>query len=386
MTKIALILAVVAIGEGAVTLHLVNEVREEREKAQALQARVTQLEGKAPQAAAGATFVAVPTQPTVSPFTAAEKKGAPAPPQAIAGRIVSSNAPMVSTVMPVAAPDQERIREQMQANMERQQALLRDPEYREAMLAQQKMGLRQSNPNLRRDLDLTAEQADRLFSTLAEQQMRQTENASPIMWGEQPDPAKMQEFQRKIMEQQSANEAEIKRVLGDAKFREWQEYQSLAGVRWEADRVRNSLANAGVPLDENLTKPLLKTLQEQQQKMLQQMAATPSPGMNGFVAYSGVSAALMTGDDPRVNVVEMQEKSLEFMAQHQKRQREALVRVLTPEQLKVVEDEHNAELQMQRAQIRMMRAQQEAGLLDPAANGVGYIQQDTVTFAPSVSD
>ena len=50
-------------------------------------------------------------------------------------------------------------------------------------------------------------------------------------------------------------------MLGDAKFREWQEYQSMAGVRWEADRARSSLANAGVPLDENLTKPLLKTLQ-----------------------------------------------------------------------------------------------------------------------------
>ncbi len=74
------------------------------------------------------------------------------------------------------------------------------------------------------------------------------------------------------------------------------------------------------------------------------------------------------------------------MAQHQKRQRDALARVLTPEQLKIVEDEQSAELQMQRAQLRMMRAQQEAGLLDPAqGNSVGYIQ-DSVTFTPSASD
>lgn len=387
MTKIALALAIVAIGEGAVTLHLVNQLREERESAQTLQARVTELERTVPPAAAGATFIAVPTQATISPFAVVEKKGAPPPPKAVAGTITSANAVAGSWPRPGPAPDPERIREQMKASMERQQALMRDPEYREAMLAQQKMGIRQSNPNLRRDLDLTPEQADRLFNTLAEQQLRSMEsaNAGPMMWGEQPDPAKMQEFQRKMMAQQSANEAEIKRALGDAKYREYQEYQAASGVRWEADRVRNSLANAGVPLDENLAKPLLKTLQEQQQKMMQQMAAPGTLAARNFFAPGAGLSAVVTSDNSQVNVIEMQEKSLEFMAQHQKRQREALAGVLTPEQLKVVEDEHNAELQMQRAQIRMMRAQQEAGLLDQAANGVGYIQ-DGWTAAPSASD
>ena len=129
-----------------------------------------------------------------------------------------------------------------------------------------------SNPNVARDLDLTAEQLDRLYDMLAEQSLRAMENTGP-MWsvdGEQPDAAKMQEFHRKAMEQQRANEAELKRALGDGKYREWQEYQSMAGVRWEADRVRTSLASAGVPLDENLAKPLLKTLHEQQMKMMQQ--------------------------------------------------------------------------------------------------------------------
>jgi hypothetical protein len=386
MTKIALVLAIVAIGEGAVTLHLVNRLHEERESAQTLQARVTELERKVPQAAAGATSITVPTQPTVSPFTVAKKDGAPRSPpqQAIAG-VITADGLVASRVMPAAAPDQERMREQIKQSMERQAALLRDPEYRDAMLAQQKMGLRQSSPNLARDLDLSAEQSDRLFSTLAEQQMRSMENASPMVWGEQPDPAQMQEYQRKAMEQQRANDTELKRVLGEAKYREYQEYQSLSGVRWEADRVRTALANAGVPLDENLTKPLLKTLQEQQQKMLQQMsAAASSAAQNHFVAASGVGAAMVTGDGTSVNMIEMQEKSLEFQAQHQKRQREALAHVLSPEQLKVIEDEHKMQLQMQRAQIRMLRAQQEAGLLDPAQGG--FVQGEAVTFTPSVSD
>ena len=172
MSKIALVLAIIAIGEGAVTLHLVRQVRAERENAQTLQARVTELEQKAQP---GATFVAVPKQPTVtSPFATAPQ-GEPAPAKAGAGNSAPAGRAIVGGFtnvgpIPLSTQDQERMREQMQASMERQRTLLRDPEYREAMRAQQKMGLVRSNPNLARDLDLTAEQFDRLNEALARNQ------------------------------------------------------------------------------------------------------------------------------------------------------------------------------------------------------------------------
>jgi len=395
MSKIALVLAIVAIGEGAVTLHLVRQVRVERENAQALQARVAELEQGGQQP--GATFVAVPTQPAMTnPFAIVKKTEAP-PAKAVAGNAATAGNVMVGGFttagpIPLSAPDQERMREQMQASMERQRTLLRDPEYREAMRAQQKMNLVRSNPNLARDLDLTADQLDRLNDVLAEQSLRAMENTSP-MWsvnGEQPDAAKMQEYHRKAIEQQRSHEAELKRALGDTKYREWQEYQSMAGVRWEADRVRTSLASAGVPLDENLAKPLLKTLHQQQMKMMQQQAAASAASPNAIasgrlVMSSGFAPA--PGSSP--DMLKMQEQSLEMITQHQKRQREALASVLTPEQLKIVEDEHNAEQQMQRAQLRIMRAQQEAGLLDPAVgnsiavgDSIGSWQQ-AVPIAPA---
>ena len=119
--------------------------------------------------------------------------------------------------------------------------------------------------------------------------------------------------------------------------------------------------------------------------MMQQMAATGVRQRMAHASASG-SSGHQREQAPRLNALQMQQKSLEFVAQHQQRQREALARVLTPEQLKIVEDEHNAELQMQRAQLRMMRAQQEAGLLDPAqGNNVGFVQ-DSAVFMPSVSD
>jgi hypothetical protein len=394
MSKLALVLAIVAIGEGAVTLHLVRQVQVERENAQTLQARVTELEQKTPQP--GATFIAVPTQPAIANPFGSVGKNEPPPAKAVAGNSAAAGNAIVggftaSGPVPLQAHDQVRIREQMQASMERQRTLMRDPEYREAMRAQQKMNLVRSNPNLARDLDMTAEQLDRLYDVLAEQSMRAMENNAP-MWsmdGERPDAAKIQEFQRKAMEQQRANETELRRALGDGKYREWQEYQSMAGVRWEADRVRASLASAGVPLDESLAKPLLKTLHQQQMKMMQQQAAASAASPNAMasgrlVMSSGFAPA--PGSSP--DMLKMQEQSLEMITQHQKRQREALASVLTPEQLKIVEDEHNAEQQMQRAQLRIMRAQQEAGLLDPAVgnsiavDSIGFVQQ-AVPIAPA---
>ena len=382
MHKIALVLAIAAVGEGAVTLHLVRQLHVERENAQTLQARVTELERPAPPGSApGATFVAVPTQPTVSPFTVVQKSAAPPPAATVTSGVTAVNSFVAGNALPV--PDQERMREQINASMERQRTLLKDPEYREAMRAQQRVMLMRAHPDVAKDLDLSAEQADRLFETLAEQSLRGMENMGAYNWNEQPDAAKMQEINRKAMELQRANEAELKSALGEAKFREWQDYQGSMGARYEATRLRASLASAGMPLDENQVKPLVKVLQDQQRKQMEEHVAaarTAAGAQVGFITEPGV----YTGG----NSIELMDKSMDLMAQSQKKQREALSRVLTPEQLKAIEEEQNAELQMQRAQLRIMRAQQEAGLLDPVqgpGNTVGYIEQG-VTFAPSVSD
>jgi hypothetical protein len=362
MQKIALVLAIAAVGEGLIALHLVRQLHAERDNTQALQARVTELERRAPQRVAGATFIGVPAQPTASPFTVAGQS-TPAQPRPVT---------TAATVLPphAVAPDQQQMREQMAASIERQRTLLKDPEYREAMQTQQKMLLMRSNPGIAKDLNLTADQVDRLFGALADQSLRAMDNMG--VWEEQPDPAKLQELQRKAIEQQRADEAELKSVLGEAKYREWQEYQAMAGVRFEAERLRASLATAGVPLDENLAKPLMKVLQEQQQKAMEQYTVPA-----GSMVSARVGFITEHGDNASDNSVPLIEQSLQLLTQNQRKQREALAHVLTPEQLKVVEEEHNAELQMQRMQLRLMRAQQAAGGLDPAQNAQG------VFFAPT---
>lgn len=241
MQKIALVLAIAAVGEGLIALHLVRQLQAERENAQTLQARIVELERRVPQRAAGATFVAIPA-PTTSPF-AVVGQSAPAQPT-----------PVMNGQTIIALPDQQ----------------------------QQKMMLMRTSPQVARDLNLTADQVDRLFGTLAKQSLRGMEAMN--LWEEQPEPAQ----QQKVMEQ----------------------YTAAAGSALTA--------RAGF-----ITEP---------------------------------------GSERSADSIRFAEQSLESQARNQEKQREALARVLTPEQLKVIEDEDNADLQMQRLQLRMMQAQQAAGL------------------------
>jgi len=331
MHKIALVLAIAAVGEGLLALHLVRQLHEERASAQALQARITELERRVPQRAGGATLVPVPTQPAAAAFT-----------------VVRPNAP-AQPAQPVVAnePDAQEIRAQMTASFERQRTLLRDPEYREAMVAQQKMILMRMNPDMARDLELTPEQIDRLTTTLGEQSVRQMEaqqSFADVMTDPEALSARMEEANRRSAATRQADLAEVRKVLGDAKFGEFETYQAMAAARSEASRIRESLAVAGVPLDDSLALPLAKVLHELAQKdLLREQAIDASDGQ--WVARAGF------------NSMQSQLDTLEGIAKYQRQQREAVSRILSPQQLKVLEEEQESSLQIQRAQLRVMQSQ-----------------------------
>jgi len=352
MHKIALVLAIAAVGEGLLALHLVSQLHEERHNAQALQARVTELERLTHRQAAGTPLAAAPPQPVAAPFTVVDPS-APAQTQQAA----QLPQPDVSTEARAA-----EARAQMASSMERQRALLRDPEYREAMLAQQKTMIMRMNPDIAKDLELTPDLVDRLYTTLGEQYLRQMETQEYPWDPATTDPAqiqeKVQEAQRKTEEQMKANQAEIRKVLGDAKFREFEEYQAMTGARSEASRIRETLAIAGVPLEDSLTKPLAKALHEHQQKLMRDatsVTATAAFADGPFVARAG----FITEGRGSIDDVEMQQAQLDSIAKYQRQQREALSRVLSPQQLKVIEEEQESALQIQRAQLRVLQTQPE---------------------------
>jgi len=126
----------------------------------------------------------------------------------------------------------------------------------------------------------------------------------------------------------------------------------MAGARSEASRIRESLATAGVPLDTNLALPLARVLHEEQQKIMR--AAPAAEFADGVVASVGI----VSENPDTYNAIEMQEQQLENVAKYQRQQREALARILSPQQLKVLEEDQESSLQLQRAQLRILQTQQ----------------------------
>jgi hypothetical protein len=346
MNKLVLVLLAASVALGATTLHLVRELRSERAAAAQLQARVTELES---------TQAHAPPPLTTTPFTvvARPESTAPATPSAPPPRAAPAISP---SLLRADVTKEERMR-MVRKSMEQQRALLRDPEYREAMRLQQKAMLPSMYPDLAAELDLNPEQTDALMSLLADQAIRSMERDRPFFEG-QPDAATMQELARNQQEQQSANDNEVRDLLGEDAWREWSEYRSTMGVRHEVSQLRNTLATSGAPLEESQVKPLQRALLDAQQRQVEEWNRTAA----------NTQAALEQNANQHLA---WQEEALRRQRKHYEQLRESLRTVLNESQLRHVEQQHDAQLKLQQAHLRMMRAQTEAeasGLYAPPAN------------------
>ncbi|MGH8177207.1 MAG: hypothetical protein ACREV5_13185 [Steroidobacter sp.] len=363
MNKFVLLLFTISIALGAVTLHLVRELRAERENSRILQARISALPAKT---------VTTPFGPISSEAPAAEAEVS----QPVSRRIESSAAPATAAPSPAAivsaAPAgmpsrEERIR-MMRENAERQRALLRDPDYRDAMLSQHKMMLSNEYSDLAAELQLAPEDADRLVTLLAEQQLRSMENQDAMFFDGPTDPAAVQRMQSKARVQQQKNEAEIAAVLGDEKTRAWKEYQSSMGVRHQVTQLRNSFASKGAPLQPDQVKPLQRALADSQERMMQEWSRNPP------LAFSAMTTNASNRPDPALQI-ELQEEQLRRQSEHNARVRETVAAILTSQQLKFFEEEQDAQLKIRQAHLKMQRARAEAearGEISPGSNGMFF--------------
>jgi hypothetical protein len=367
MTKAMLLFLVTSVALGMTSLHLVRELRAERANVESLQARVSELEVKASQPPPAATtpFATRSVQKAAPPpATPASANNPPPPEQMLAAALHRASQAMLA---PHAQAQEEQMR-LMQEYTERQRALMSDPEYRDALRVQHRSAFVRTNPDVIEELGLTREQADQFFSLLAEQTLRAMDVSQATLYDPAADPKTIEDQQRKMIAMQRANEAEIARVLGPQKLKAWQEYQSTAVVRYQANDIAQLLASNGVPLQPELAKPLRKILAQEQKRMEQETQKQIE-----------VSArADLTQTNMFVLQNEYGAKHLERLEEQSRRTREALSSILTPQQLEIYAQEQDANIRVQRAQWSTMREYSQAG-------GDVAFQRGLATMAPMVS-
>lgn len=352
MSKTVLVLFAACVGLSLLSLHLVNQMRDGQAKITELQAQVARLESER-QSNLQST-VPPPARWQIEPVTPP-----PAAPtkDAVMGIVVKRPrpSPPEEATFPNRPSREERMRMVREAR-ERQRELMQDPDYREAVRLQQRSNMTRQYPGVSQELGLTAEQTEQLFDLLAEQQLRNNEQAE-LVWdsAEGLDAAALQERQQKMqqrwMEIQQKNDAELTAQLGPGKLQAWKDYQSTLGARHQAEQLRSTLAGRGVPLNEEANRAVVKAYAEAQKVEMQEYAS-----MVRSNAASTPRAAMMQTyvGAPTADAYERQ------IAQTKKRNQrvlEALSPFLTYEQRESLQKEQEAELQMQEAQMRIMRAQ-----------------------------
>jgi hypothetical protein len=231
MTKANVVLAAAAMIFGVGCLVLCRELSTERNRVLALEAQVAKLQHamKLPEPAApDPALQTAMTEPAATVSNAAVSTP-------------TANHP------PANATTEREIQRQVNA----------DPAYRAIRLAERRSELLPEYPQLAADLGLATGEAERFLDLLAEQSLRETEEAMKKPSG---DP---QERRRKLFEQQ---EQERQAFLGEQRFQLWREYVNSTGARALVRELRTQLASTGSPLRDEQVKPLVKALAAEQQR------------------------------------------------------------------------------------------------------------------------
>jgi hypothetical protein len=352
MSKVVLISVASAVGFGLLSLHLVNRLKAGEATIADLQAQVAVLKEQRPPAPPPLAPSPPPENITPQP---SEVIGTPpkTPPKAATFAVVPNQ---LATAGPQNREDRMRM---FREHRERQRQLMQDPEYREAMRVQTRGNFGRQYPGVIQELGLDAQQADEFFDLLADQQMRANDQMQQI-WDMQDvdnnDPAAMQEGNRKIQQQAQENqrksEAEMAARFGQETLQAWKEYQSSMGMRYELENMRNTLSATGLPLNEDLSKPMLKALAQVNQAEAAEYNAAASRG-----AAPVLAARLGTNAGMEASTME---RHLETMKKRNQRMLDAISPYLSFQQRDAIEKQQEAQLKMQEAQLRLMRAQGKA--------------------------
>jgi hypothetical protein len=254
MKKLVAVLVIAVAGLGVAAIYLLQQLNDERRQNADLQARVTTLES-----AQLAQASAIANQPVAASVPAPQVGATAAQPAAPEAAPPAAKQPAAANVLAGA------------------KEVLSSPEGRGMVQPMLRAMLAQQYPDLAKELGLSQAEADKLLDTIVKQQLDlSAESIDLIAGGGNPDPAALQEMQRKTQEKQRQNEAELAAMLGN-KYPQFQEYQSTLAARQQMSQLNAVLTASGAPLDDAQSKQLTAALSAEQKRISQEQASNPMP-------------------------------------------------------------------------------------------------------------
>lgn len=175
--------------------------------------------------------------------------------------------------------------------------LVKNPEFRAALLDQNRVGIEQEFRDLPKALGLSADQTDKLFDLLAEQQVRSIETQWVKYEPGSPAGNRQDGYTR--------NREELAGLLGPSNMIRYDEFRATLPGRVEVNSVRNELARGPEPLREEQVEPFVAVVNTELQRLEQEVrdSGPPDPMRTDPATYSRQVALTIAANQRIVDAV-----------------------------------------------------------------------------------
>jgi hypothetical protein len=211
--------------------------------------------------------------------------------------------------------------------------MLKNPEMRKAMEQQQGMAMDMIYGSLVKQLQLSPEQEKKFKERLLAQQMENLSQAGAMFDG---DPDQRAKVAKALAEKRAGNEEQMKELLGDEKFAQYQDYNQTIGERMMLDQFART---AEISPDQN--EQLLAIMREEKKNVQVNLGTQQGDPTQDWQAVLG-------SDEATAKLFSQQEEV-------NNRVMERAAQVLTPEQLQKFSPVLKSQLEMQKAGLKMAR-------------------------------
>ena len=213
--------------------------------------------------------------------------------------------------------------------------MMKDPAMRDFMKDQQKTVINQMYAGLFKEMKLTPDEREKLKSILIESQMKNIDLAQG-MFGEDKTGVAVAVGQQ-ISDSTKQTEGEIKALLGEDRFGQYENYQKTMGERMQLDQFKNQLSSEA-PLSEEQTKQMLELMQSEKAAIPMTMPTPPT---------SGVATEMFTA--------EVLEQQMKWAEDYNRRVLEGAGKILTSDQLKQYQAFQEQQASMQKLSLQMVK-------------------------------
>ena len=215
--------------------------------------------------------------------------------------------------------------------------MMKDPAMKEMIRNQSKTMMKTMYGPLFKELNLPADQQKKLTDLLIDAQMSGVENAGDMFGGEAG--AKTNAFNA-VAEAQKKMGEDIKSLLGEEKYAQYEEYQKSLSDRMVLNQFQQQTAGTDTALRDEQLKQLVQVMKEEREK------APPVISEDSSKTADSLS---------RMMNAEMMEQQFKWQEEYNKRVFERAGKVLTPEQLKEFAEFQEQQSNMQKLGLRMAR-------------------------------